>query len=81
MLTVQYRMNSTICDWSSNFLYHGRVHSADSVHAHTLLDLPYPTAISSLPPSIDPSLLSTPLLLLDTAGCDMNEDSLGIASS
>lgn len=39
MLTVQYRMNGDIMQWSSDELYEGRLTAHDSVASHTLGDL------------------------------------------
>ncbi|GIL72076.1 hypothetical protein Vretimale_514 [Volvox reticuliferus] len=39
MLTVQYRMNKAIMQWSSDELYEGRLTAHDSVAEHTLLDI------------------------------------------
>ena len=39
MLTVQYRMNAAIMDWSSRELYGGRVTAHASVAQHTLQGL------------------------------------------
>ncbi|KAF8070908.1 Ighmbp2 [Scenedesmus sp. PABB004] len=68
MLTVQYRMHAHIMDWSSQELYGGLLEAHESVAGHTLGDLPHvsaPTggALDELPP----------LLLIDTAGCDCEE--------
>lgn len=40
MLTMQYRMNAGIMDWSSRELYAGRLAAHESVAAHTLAGLP-----------------------------------------
>lgn len=65
MLTVQYRMNSAIGDWSSREFYKGRLQAHHSVAEHTLRDI-----VSNTP--TDASLLA-PLLLIDTSGLDMEE--------
>ena len=39
MLTVQYRMNEAIMEWSSQELYHGVLTAHASVALHTLQDL------------------------------------------
>ncbi|TQD78043.1 hypothetical protein C1H46_036395 [Malus baccata] len=82
MLTVQYRMHERIMDWSSNELYNSKVLRAcqdaglpsrtiqstikahSSVAGHMLLDLEDVKTTSSTEPT---------LLLIDTAGCDMEE--------
>eukprot|EP00878_Enallax_costatus_P011993 GHUV01012521.1.p1 GENE.GHUV01012521.1~~GHUV01012521.1.p1 ORF type:complete len:728 (+),score=288.54 GHUV01012521.1:305-2488(+) len=66
MLTVQYRMHAAIMDWSSNELYQGLIEAHESVAGHTLADLP--TTMSN------PAAAELPtLLLIDTAGCDFEE--------
>jgi superfamily I DNA and/or RNA helicase len=64
MLTVQYRMHELIMNWSSKELYHGKVKAHASVAQHTLYDLENITKSSASEPT---------LLLIDTAGCDMDE--------
>ncbi|GLC34608.1 hypothetical protein PLESTM_000216800 [Pleodorina starrii] len=39
MLTVQYRMNKAIMQWSSDELYEGRLTAHDSVAEHTLVEI------------------------------------------
>lgn len=64
MITVQYRMNSAIMEWASKEMYQGRLTAHTSVEKHLLKDLP---GIASVEET------STPLLLIDTAGCGLNE--------
>ncbi|XP_068170023.1 DNA-binding protein SMUBP-2 isoform X2 [Antennarius striatus] len=64
MLTVQYRMNSAIMDWASKEMYQGRLTAHTSVERHLLKDLPGVTCTEET---------STPLLLIDTAGCGLSE--------
>ncbi|XP_061577733.1 DNA-binding protein SMUBP-2 [Cololabis saira] len=64
MLTVQYRMNSAIMDWASKEMYQGRLTAHRSVESHLLKDLAGVTCVDET---------RTPLLLIDTAGCGMNE--------
>lgn len=64
MLTVQYRMNSAIMEWASKEMYHGRLTAHTSVEEHLLKDLPGVACIEET---------STPLLLIDTAGCGLSE--------
>eukprot|EP00092_Neocalanus_flemingeri_P015084 GFUD01016295.1.p1 GENE.GFUD01016295.1~~GFUD01016295.1.p1 ORF type:complete len:986 (-),score=401.27 GFUD01016295.1:749-3706(-) len=64
MLTTQYRMNSLIMSWSSQALYSGQLTAAPSVSTHLLSDLPQVTSTE---------ITNTVLLLLDTAGCSMEE--------
>uniref|UniRef100_A0A3Q2PZH3 DNA-binding protein SMUBP-2 n=1 Tax=Fundulus heteroclitus TaxID=8078 RepID=A0A3Q2PZH3_FUNHE len=64
MLTVQYRMNSAIMDWASKEMYHGKLTAHSSVEGHLLKDLPAVACVEET---------STPLLLIDTAGCGLSE--------
>ncbi|XP_077451632.1 DNA-binding protein SMUBP-2 [Stigmatopora argus] len=64
MLTVQYRMNSAIMEWASKEMYQGRLTAHSSVEAHLLKDLLGVTCVEET---------STPLLLIDTAGCGLTE--------
>ncbi|XP_041650769.1 DNA-binding protein SMUBP-2 [Cheilinus undulatus] len=64
MLTVQYRMNSAIMEWASKEMYQGRLTAHSSVKGHLLKDLPRVSCVEET---------STPLLLIDTAGCGLNE--------
>ncbi|TKY62596.1 DNA-binding protein SMUBP-2 [Spatholobus suberectus] len=64
MLTVQYRMHELIMDWSSKELYNSKIKAHPSVTAHMLYDLEGVKQTSSTEPT---------LLLIDTAGCDMEE--------
>lgn len=64
MLTTQYRMNKDIMEWSSAALYSGRVEAGAAVADHRLCDLQGVERTE---------LTETVLLLIDTAGCDMNE--------
>ncbi|XP_076027106.1 DNA-binding protein SMUBP-2 [Genypterus blacodes] len=64
MLTVQYRMNSAIMDWASREMYQGRLTAHSSVETHLLKDL---AGVSGSEET------STPLLLIDTAGCGLSE--------
>ncbi|KAM5558897.1 hypothetical protein ABKV19_020516 [Rosa sericea] len=64
MLTVQYRMHERIMDWSSKELYNSKVKAHPSVAAHMLLDLEDVKKTSST---------ESTLLLIDIAGCDMEE--------
>ncbi|NXC84785.1 SMBP2 protein, partial [Cercotrichas coryphoeus] len=64
MLTVQYRMHRDIMEWASSELYGGRLSAHPSVAQHLLRDLP---GVSSTEET------STPLLLIDTAGCGLFE--------
>ena len=65
MLTVQYRMHERIMQWSSDALYDGRIVAHGSVQTH-LLD-----QIDGVASTDD---TSAALLLIDTAGCDLEEE-------
>ncbi|EOY09337.1 DNA-binding protein, putative isoform 3 [Theobroma cacao] len=64
MLTVQYRMHELIMNWSSKELYNSKIEAHPSVAAHMLFDLENVKRSSSTEPT---------LLLIDIAGCDMEE--------
>nr|XP_005494890.2 DNA-binding protein SMUBP-2 [Zonotrichia albicollis] len=64
MLTVQYRMHRLIMEWASSELYGGHLSAHPSVAQHLLRDLPG---------VCDTEETSTPLLLIDTAGCGLFE--------
>eukprot|EP00250_Pteridium_aquilinum_P010576 c19487_g1_i1 orf=90-2078(+) len=64
MLTVQYRMNHLIMDWSSQELYSSKLEAHKSVADHCLYELEG-VKQSSTTDAI--------LVMIDTAGCDMEE--------
>lgn len=64
MLTIQYRMNSRIMQWSSDALYDGKLTAGASVRDHTL---------SQVAGVQDNEVTQTVLLMVDTAGCHMEE--------
>lgn len=64
MLVTQYRMNHLIMQWSSDQLYQGQLVADPSVEHHLLRDM---SGIE------DGELTSDPLLLIDTAGCNLCE--------
>ncbi|XP_072551068.1 DNA-binding protein SMUBP-2 [Salminus brasiliensis] len=64
MLTTQYRMNSAIMQWASEQMYQGRLTAHPSVEKHLLKDL---SGVADLEET------GMPLLLIDTAGCGLNE--------
>ncbi|KAI4875806.1 hypothetical protein NFI96_017152 [Prochilodus magdalenae] len=64
MLTTQYRMNNAIMQWASEQMYQGRLTAHPSVEKHLLRDL---AGVADLEET------SMPLLLIDTAGCGLNE--------
>ncbi|OVA19410.1 AAA+ ATPase domain [Macleaya cordata] len=64
MLTVQYRMHELIMEWSSKELYESKIKAHPSVAGHMLYDLEDVKKSSST---------ESTLLLIDIAGCDMEE--------
>ncbi|CAL5341009.1 unnamed protein product [Camellia sinensis] len=64
MLTVQYRMHELIMTWSSKELYNSKIEAHPCVAAHMLYDLEGVKKSSSTEPT---------LILIDIAGCDMEE--------
>ncbi|CAL5218349.1 g9 [Coccomyxa viridis] len=64
VLTVQYRMHAAIMEWSSQELYHGKLTAHASVASHTLSDV---QGVDGENEALGP------LVLLDTAGCGMEE--------
>ncbi|KAI3719833.1 hypothetical protein L6452_20738 [Arctium lappa] len=64
MLTVQYRMHELIMNWSSKELYNSKIKAHASVAGHTLHELEDVQKSSSAEPT---------LVLIDIAGCDMEE--------
>ncbi|NXY14205.1 SMBP2 protein, partial [Atrichornis clamosus] len=64
MLAVQYRMHRDIMEWASTELYGGQLSAHPSVAQHLLRDLPGVSCTEET---------STPLLLIDTAGCGLFE--------
>jgi superfamily I DNA and/or RNA helicase len=63
-LTVQYRMNNPIMDFSSREFYEGSLVADASVAGHRLCDLP---RVEASP------MTEGPLMFVDTAGSNMNE--------
>nr|CCA23837.1 DNA polymerase alphaassociated DNA helicase A putati [Albugo laibachii Nc14] len=82
MLDIQYRMHDDICRWSSDAMYQSALKSFEGVAARTLQDLGTfvrheNEVFVTLPEGVfqvDPSVLGATLYLLDTAGCDLNEE-------
>ena len=64
MLVMQYRMHKDIMQWSSNALYEGKLVAADQVATQKLTDLPGVAQDEATHPT---------LVLVDTAGCCMEE--------
>eukprot|EP01041_Mallomonas_annulata_P001055 gene1055-2065_t len=72
LLDTQYRMPSAICDWASKAMYEDKLHCHESVAQQNLLSL---SGINLMTTNDSNNELSnTVLLLLDTAGCDMEEE-------
>jgi len=69
MLNIQYRMNDIICMWSSNAMYGGQLRSSPEVANHDL------SSLSNIHAEVLQDLSNTVMLLVDTAGCDMTENS------
>ncbi|MCO5594805.1 hypothetical protein L7F22_048839 [Adiantum nelumboides] len=64
MLTIQYRMNKLIMDWSSQELYDSKLEAHDTVANHCLYQLD----------GVKQTLVTESILvMIDTAGCDMEE--------
>ncbi|PAA90624.1 hypothetical protein BOX15_Mlig002167g4, partial [Macrostomum lignano] len=70
LLTVQYRMHRDIMLWSSEAFYSNQLISHESVAGHRLADLPGFAAVSD---GVENDDEFPPLLLVDTAGCDLAE--------
>jgi len=70
MLSVQYRMHEQIANWASQAMYHGKLQTHESVQKRTLSQLEG-FHVSDM--EDDDTMSETPLLLIDTAGCDMHE--------
>lgn len=64
MLVVQYRMNTKIMRWASKALYQNKLVADPSVADRLLSHLPYVKPTEST---------NTPLTLVDTQGCYLNE--------
>lgn len=62
MLQIQYRMHEDIMKWASDAMYGGRLEAAEMVAKHRLGDIV---------PGIE---IDEPIMLIDTAGNDMNEE-------
>lgn len=75
MLTVQYRMNEAIMNWSSKEFYKGQLIADDSVKRHLLKDLSNVEKNSDDDELEDENLSQCPLYLIDTTGYDMPETS------
>ncbi|RHY35962.1 hypothetical protein DYB38_011316 [Aphanomyces astaci] len=70
MLSTQYRMHRAISDWSSKAMYASQLASCDSVASRKLSHLPHVTIPH------DNDALDATLLLIDTAGCGLDEESV-----
>ncbi|KAJ4439368.1 hypothetical protein ANN_07490 [Periplaneta americana] len=65
LLTRQFRMHADIMTWPSQEMYEGQLEADSSVAGHLLKDLPCVETIDET---------EMTLLLVDTAGCDMEEE-------
>jgi len=68
LLTVQYRMNHLIMDWSSKEFYHSRMIADQSVSNHLLYEQDSPNSTIKQTAST-----TCPILMIDTSGCDFEE--------
>eukprot|EP01029_Cantina_marsupialis_P030820 TRINITY_DN84839_c0_g2_i2.p1 TRINITY_DN84839_c0_g2~~TRINITY_DN84839_c0_g2_i2.p1 ORF type:complete len:442 (-),score=144.07 TRINITY_DN84839_c0_g2_i2:127-1452(-) len=76
-LDTQYRMNHNISDWSSKEMYSSKLFSDESVSEHLLMDLleeRHSYDDCELKDGENDELLSMPLVHVDTAGCDMDDE-------
>jgi ATP-dependent RNA/DNA helicase IGHMBP2 len=69
MLSVQYRMHEKIANWASEAMYYGNLQTHESVRTRTLLQLEG----FRKQEDDEEDNFTQPLLLIDTAGCDMHE--------
>ena len=70
MLSIQYRMNETINNWSSNEMYEGKLIADKSVADQNLMEKKQKAIGQS---KYDITIFSKPLLMIDTAGCYAGE--------
>lgn len=68
LLDTQYRMHKDISDWSSRAMYEGKLKTFEAVARRKLHELPH-VAIEE-----EDLVLNATLLLVDTAGCELEED-------
>ncbi|CAF3479561.1 unnamed protein product [Adineta steineri] len=73
MLTIQYRMNEAIMNWSSKEFYQGKLIADKSVKSHLLKDLSNISKRNYEDEYDDENLSQCPLFLIDTTGYDMPE--------
>lgn len=87
LLNTQYRMHQRIMQWSSDMLYESKLLADSSVASHTLLGLAsvqstlqLPSPPTAVPSSVkvgeidvDVETVGTPLVFIDSAGCDCRE--------
>jgi ATP-dependent RNA/DNA helicase IGHMBP2 len=64
MLKVQYRMHNDIMNWSSNEFYKGELRAGEGIGEHLLCDL---EGVQETDETM------TPLFMIDTSGCGMEE--------
>lgn len=70
MLSVQYRMHRDISDWASREMYHNQLKPAKCVEGHLLQHLDHVVWNEEEEEVVGSNKA---LLLIDTAGCDMEE--------
>ncbi|OQS07379.1 DNA polymerase alpha-associated DNA helicase A [Thraustotheca clavata] len=66
MLSTQYRMHADISNWASNAMYDGKLESSQAVATRKICQLSHVNHTTEL--------TDATLLLLDTAGCELEED-------
>jgi ATP-dependent RNA/DNA helicase IGHMBP2 len=81
MLTIQYRMNEAIMNWSSKEFYQGKLIADRSVKDHLLKDLSNIVRRENIEEIADENLSQCPLFLIDTTGYDMPESTFDDESS
>ncbi|KAI9007107.1 P-loop containing nucleoside triphosphate hydrolase protein [Gaertneriomyces semiglobifer] len=64
MLDTQYRMHQSIMDWSSKAMYDGKLRAFEAVRTRLLCELPGVRSTDET---------RVPLMMVDTAGCDLFE--------
>lgn len=74
MLCVQYRMNEMIANWASQAMYDGKLTTHEGVRQRLISDLVEYRDDAEQQEDIDIAMITeTPLLLIDTAGCELHE--------
>ncbi len=84
MLTVQYRMNSLLMEFSSRMFYNSKLSAAENVKNITLQDIlngEYANSKQALNGFSHFLLFSKPLVFIDTHTCESNEEARKISST